>query len=211
MVAHKDMKIVQLRRYTLFAVLLIAASSSYADAEDQLLADVYSNGGKTLYCQTPFAAGSRVKVDYIYDEKQILRKFGCITSRQCSSKPGYAAIASDLHNLYPIERKVDMDRRGSRFGDLPANLDVRSCGHQVSFQTFDPPDAAKGNVARAMIYMHKRHGLPLIGSLQMYQRWNTLDPPDDDERARNGAISGIQKRRNQYIDNPELIDRMSSL
>jgi deoxyribonuclease-1 len=209
--AHTDMNIAALKRYALLIAMLMATSICYADAEDQLLADVYSNGGKTLYCQTEFAAGGRVKVDYIYDEKQILRKFGCITSRQCSSKPGYAAIANDLHNLYPIERKVDMDRRGSRFGDLPADLEVRSCGHQVSFQTFDPPDAAKGNVARAMIYMHKQHDLPLIGPLQMYQRWNKLDPPDDDERARNSAISRVQNRRNQYIDNPELIDRMSGL
>jgi deoxyribonuclease-1 len=209
--AHKDMKTVQLMRSTVLTALLVVSGFSYADAEDLLLESVYSNGGKTLYCQTPFAPGGRVKVDYIYDEKQILRKFGCITSRQCNSKPGYAAIADDLHHLYPLERTVDMDRRGSRFGDLPADLEVRSCGHQVSFQTFDPPDVAKGNVARAMIYMHKQHDLPLIGPLQMYQRWNKLDPPDEDERARNSAISKIQNRRNQYIDNPELIDRMSGL
>lgn len=191
------------------ALLLLSAAQAFANAEDLLLSQIYSNGGTTLYCGKEFQAGGRVKVDYIYNEKLILRKFNCITARQCRRKPEFIATAGDLHNLYPIERKVELDRRGSRFGPVPSDVSIRECGYRLSFQTFNPPDAAKGNIARAMVYMHKQHGLPLLGSLDMYQRWNKLDPPDAAEKARNEAISKVQKKRNPYIDNPALIERMS--
>lgn len=192
-------------------ILLLAFSSSVlgADAEDTLINTVYAGGGKTLYCASEFKPGDRLKVDFIYSEKQLLRHFSCITARQCASKSGFTDVAGDMHNLFPIERSVDLDRRGSMFGDLPEDVEVRKCGYQLSFQTFDPPDGAKGDIARAMIYMHVQHKLPLIGPLQLYQRWNKIDPPDDAEKTRNGTISKIQGNRNPYIDNPDLIERMS--
>lgn len=197
-------------KWMLFAITLAAVSPALAaDAEDQLLRTVYAQGGSTLYCNTPFTPGDRLKVDMIYSEKQLLRHFGCITPRQCASKPGYTEVAGDLHNMYPIVRSTDLDRRGSLFGDLPDDVETRECGYQLSFQTFDPPDHAKGNVARAMIYMHMQHKLPLIGPLDLYQRWNKADPPDAEEKRRNDAISKLQGNRNPYIDKPELIERMT--
>ena len=191
---------------TLFAVTALAQAD---DVEDMLLKSVYPQGGTTLYCGREFKNGERLKVDYVYSEKQLMRHFGCITARQCSSKPGYEDVATDMHNLYPIERIVELDRRGSQFGDLPDDVETRKCGYQLSFQTFEPPDSAKGNVARAMLYMHMQHGLPLIGPLEMYKRWNKLDPPDAEEKQRNNIIERIQHNRNPYIDKPELIDQMT--
>lgn len=182
------------------------------DAADILINQVYANGGSTLYCKTPFSAGDRgVKADSIYGGHLLLRHFSCITARQCSSKPGYDTVANDLHNLYPIQRSTEVDRRGSLFGDLPEDSRENDCGYRSAFQTFDPPDHAKGNVARAMIYMHRQHSLPLVGNLEMYKRWHQLDPPDDEEKARNNAIGRIQGNRNTYIDNPELIERLGGL
>lgn len=189
--------------------MALVTNANAEDIEDRLIRSAYAAGGKTLYCQTPFKPGDRIKVDYIYSEKQLLRHFNCITSRQCSSKPGYDDVGGDLHNIYPIERSIEIKRRGSLFGDLPDSVEERECGYQLSYQTFDPPDHAKGNVARAMIYMHMQHDLPLIGPLVTYQRWNKMDPPDDAERARNNAIERVQKNRNPYIDKPELIDKMN--
>ena len=104
-----------------------------------------------------------------------------------------------------------IDRRGSQFGDLPPDSRQSDCGYKLSFQTFEPPDHAKGNVARAVLYMHKQHNLPLVGTLEMYQRWHRLDPADADEKARNDNIARIQGNRNTYIDNPELVDRLSNM
>lgn len=189
--------------------MLLMPVIGLADAEDSLLRQVYAGGGQTLYCQSDFKPGDRLKVDYVYSEKQLLRHFGCITGRQCLSKDGFKQVIEDMHNLYPVDRSVELDRRGTLFGDLPDNVESTNCGYQLSFQTFDPPDHAKGNIARAMIYMHKQHGLPLVGALPMYQRWNQEDPPDDAEKARNSSIFRIQGNRNPYIDDPSLVDRIS--
>jgi len=197
-------------KWMLFALVLAATRPALADsAGDQLLRTVYAKGGSTLYCKTPFTPGDRLKIDMIYSEKQLLRHFGCITSRQCASKPGYSQVADDMHNMYPVVRSTDLDRRGTLFGDLPDDVETRECGYQLSFQTFDPPDHAKGNVARSMIYMHMQHKLPLIGPLDLYQRWNQADPPDAEEKRRNDAIAKLQGNRNPYIDKPELIERMT--
>lgn len=180
-----------------------------AEAEDVLLRQVYISGGETLYCQAEFSPGDRLKVDYVYSEKQLLRHFGCITSRQCARKEGFADVMEDLHNMYPIQRQSELDRRGTLLGDLPDNVEASPCGYQLSFQTFDPPPHAKGNIARAMIYMHKQHGLPLIGALPMYKRWHQEDPVDEAEQARNASIGRLQGNRNPYIDNASLIDNLT--
>lgn len=193
-------------------LLLLTGIGAHAGADtgtEKLLAEVYGQGGATLYCQTPFDGGDRgVRVDSIYGSHLLLRHFNCITARQCSNREDYNLVANDLHHLYPIQRSVEIDRRGSQFGDLPPDSRVSDCNYRTSFQTFDPPDHAKGNVARAMLYMHVQHKLPLVGTLEMYQRWNRLDPPDDAERARNQAIARIQGNRNPYIDNPDLVERL---
>ena len=58
---HTEMKTASLIRYALLAVLLTVTGLSCADAEDQLLADVYSNGGQTLYCKNGCVPSGRVK------------------------------------------------------------------------------------------------------------------------------------------------------
>lgn len=197
----------------LLAVFISAASTVCVagDGADTLVNRIYASGGGTLYCQAPFSAGDRgVRADYLYGSHLMLRHFNCITVRQCEKKPGYAAVANDLHNLYPIQRSVEIDRRGSQFGDLPPDSRQSDCGYKLSFQTFEPPDHAKGNIARAVLYMHKQHNLPLVGTLEMYQRWHRLDPADDDEKARNDNIARVQGNRNPYIDNPDLADRLSN-
>ena len=96
------------------------------------------------------------------------------------------------------------------FLDLPDDVETRECGYQLSFQTFDPPDHAKGNVARAMIYMHMQHKLPLVGPLDLYQRWSKADPPDAEEKRRNDAIAKLQGNRNPFIDHPAWAARIWS-
>lgn len=202
----------RIRALFALSLSLISITGLAESGADTLISRIYSNGGQTLYCQTPFAANDRgVRVDSIYGGHLILRHFNCITARQCSSKPGYELVANDLHNLYPIQRSVEIDRRGSQFGGLPADSRGSDCGYKLSFQTFEPPDHAKGNVARAVLYMHRHHNLPLVGTMQMYQSWHKLDPPDDEERARNDAIGRVQGNRNPYIDTPDLVDKLSNM
>jgi endonuclease I len=89
-------------------------------------------------------------------------------------------------------------------------------------KVFEPRDAHKGNAARAIFYFSIRYGTncalkplklfdeshPAV-SEALYKTWNLLDPPDDDERARNDRIEKYQNVRNPFIDHPELVDRIS--
>lgn len=200
--------------HRLLPALLLVTMSSASQAgreEREFLQKVYQGAGSTLYCREPLDRSARFKLDLIYSEKQLLQHFGCLTSRQCSAKAGFTEMAADLHNMYPVERQVFMDRRGSSFDDSPDNVEKDACGYSLSYQIFEPPDHAKGNVARALVYMHTHHGIPLPASISLMQQWNEVDPPDKEELARNNAIEQAQGNRNPYIDNPDALNNVSGL
>ena len=192
--------------------LLMPATQARAGDEEDTLKQAYGGEGKTLYCQEPFGPRDRIKIDYIYSEKQLLQHFGCLTSRQCGSKEAFAKAFADLHNMYPIERSVAIDRRGSTFDDSPDDeVKPVACGYRLSYLQFEPPDHAKGNVARALVYMSKRYDLPLPSNANLLKQWNEVDPPDEQEQARNRAIQRIQGNTNPFIDDPSRMDAISGL
>ena len=62
----------------------------------------------------------------------------------------------------------DKQRRNALFGmvgDVPSKFGAE-CDLKTSFQLVEPRDAAKGNVARAIFYMHIEYGLPIVGQVQ---------------------------------------------
>ncbi|MDX1298300.1 MAG: endonuclease, partial [Pseudomonas sp.] len=99
----------------------------------------------------------------------------------------------------------------AQFGDLddsvPSKFDDIGCDMKTSFQLVEPRDDAKGNVARAIFYMHVEYGLPIVGQVQVFKQWHQMDPPDADEIARNDKIANLQGTRNRFIDNPELVEQ----
>ena len=91
--------------------------------------------------------------------------------------------------------------------------------------SFEPRDAVKGDVARALFYMDVRYdgtgGEPdlvlvdrstgsgtALGDLCTLLAWHSGDPVDDGERARNDAIEQIQGNRNLFVDDPDLAVRL---
>ena len=54
-----------------------------------------------------------------------------------------------------------------------------------------------------MLYLYDRYDIPLLGTLEMYQRWHRDDPVDDEERRRNNVIEQVQGNRNPFIDEPD--------
>ena len=196
----------------LLMALLMSAGACLADnMEDQFLKQVYATGGKTLYCQESFKPGDRISVEEIYDKRQLAQHFGCRSSRLCEKQPEFAEILQDRHSLFPVTRKAELDRRRTLFGDLPDSTAADSeCGYRQSFQVFQPPAHAKGDVARAMLYLHEKYALPLLGTLEMYQRWNKEDPVDEEERRRNDVIADVQGNRNPFIDAPARADSIKA-
>jgi deoxyribonuclease I len=176
---------------------------------------LYSQGGTSLYCGQAFTGeSSELKASPIYSSKQLKSALRCITDRQCGiMNPRYVYITADLHNLYPALSRVELARRNAQFGELddsvPSKFEDIGCDMKTSFQLVEPRDEAKGNIARAIFYMHIEYGLPIVGQLQMYKKWHQMDPPDAEERARNDRIESLQGTRNRYIDDPGLVEQLT--
>lgn len=196
---------------------LAGGQNRIADAEtsEQLFwSELYGTGGTSLYCGKPFdSAGGLFSASPIYSSKQLKRALRCITERQCTiMNPRYPYIAADLHNFYPALTRVELARRNAQFGELddsvPSKFADIGCALQASFQLLEPRDEAKGNIARALFYMHVEYDLPIVGQLQMYQAWHRLDPPDAEEKARNDKIEALQGTRNRFIDEPALAEQL---
>jgi deoxyribonuclease I len=175
---------------------------------------VYGQGGSTLYCGKTFSGeSSQVVASPVYGSQQLKRALRCVTDRQCSiMNPSYPYMAADLHNLYPALSRVELTRRNAQFAELGAGVPSKfadiGCELKASYQQVEPRDEAKGNVARAIFYMHSEYGLPIVGQLQMFKAWHQLDPVDDQERARNDKIEQLQGTRNRFIDDPGLVEKL---
>ena len=96
-------------------------------------------------------------------------------------------------------------------------------------QSFEPPDRAKGQVARMLFYMDVRYESgddvppesmpdlslkagnvkvkePWIGHLCKLLEWNRQYPPPPFEQRRNDRVMELQGNRNPFIDNPSWAD-----
>lgn len=216
-----------IRTVTLLIGCLSAAisTSSLANGQTQLSdakeaidqafwQNLYGNGGTTLYCAQPFARESgTLTASPIYSSKQLKSSMRCVTDRQCTiMNPRYPYIVADLHNYYPALARVELVRRNAQFADLgddiPSKFADIGCDLKTSFQLVEPRDEAKGNIARAIFYMHVEYGLPIVGLVPMYKAWHRMDPPDAEEKARNDKIETLQGTRNRFIDDPSLVDQL---
>jgi deoxyribonuclease-1 len=184
-------------------------------ATPQLLwSKVYEQGGKTLYCSSSFSTDtSQLKDSPVYSTKQLKASLRCVTDRQCNiMNPRYVFMASDLHNYYPALSQIEQARANAQFGVLDDSAQVNfaelGCEMKTSFKMVEPRDDAKGNVARALFYMHVEYDLPIPGNIATYKQWHEMDPPDAEERTRNDKIEAVQGTRNRFIDNPALVSEL---
>jgi endonuclease I len=134
--------------------------------------------------------------------------------------PGY----SDVHHIRACIQTLNDMRADKDFDNCRGVSGAESSsGCYSTSDAFEPPDAAKGDVARACFYMAVRYqgkynanaNLELVdfvgttsdgnqlGKLSTLLAWNELDPPDDFERRRNELIyTSYQHNRNPFIDHP---------
>ncbi|TBW56843.1 endonuclease I [Marinobacter halodurans] len=190
-----------------------ASSQTTLSDPDQVANDIfwnrlYQDGGKTFFCQEPFNGKSfLLSVGYIYPLSHVRNALHCGSPTQCERESdAYRYIASDLHNMIPVETQVEMRRRNAKYAQLDERVSANECGIRESLQNIEPPDAVKGDVARGVAYMVQTYDLPLIASPQVLASWNESDPPDDQELARNRRISEIQGSDNPFISHPERLD-----
>lgn len=210
--------------FSLFAALAAPSLQAggqnvFSDADEAIRTafwgSVYAGGGKTLYCGKTFAddENGALTATHIYNVKQIKSALRCLTDSQCAVKtPQYSFMVADLHNIYPVIASMEASRRNAIFGELddqgrkPNDL---GCDTRATYHLIEPRDDVKGNVARAFFYMHQEYRLPIASELEMLKRWNAMDPPDEEEKARNARISLLQGTRNRFIDDPSLANQLT--
>jgi deoxyribonuclease-1 len=122
---------------------------------------------------------------------------------------------ADLHHLYPTNSKANGRRGNDIFTDVSNNNPIfTGCpeskfGESVEGRVsgFEPPDAHKGNVARAIFYFAVRYEMEISKVEEdVLRHWNQMDPVDAEEQKRNDTIETIQGNRNPFIDDAELAE-----
>jgi deoxyribonuclease I len=123
---------------------------------------------------------------------------------------------SDLHHLYPADSQLNSIRGSNPFGEVVKETQNTKCpmsligndsaGHRV----FEPPQAHKGNVARALFYFAVRYKMSIPDFEEVVlKKWNIEDPVDDAELLRNDQVQDYQGNRNPFIDQPDLANQIA--
>jgi hypothetical protein len=131
-------------------------------------------------------------------------------------------MKSDLHHLLPTFIHPNGVRGSMPFGAVKGQGEYHNdAGAKAGQGVFEPPDAAKGRVARALLYFYTRyHDRNISNSgfspafwnqkLELLLEWNRRFPPDSNERRRNGLVESFQGNRNPFVDDPSLADRVGA-
>lgn len=188
-----------------------------AVADSYFWDELYRGGGWTLYCGYQFShekktdTGKAIGIDHIYPTNWMFRHLGCGNRLQCrANNTLYKKMEADLHNLYPVWQAMVTYRYDLHYGIISGE-DWRfdDCDFEWKLKVAEPREKARGNIARAMLYMHTRYGVPIENDLmEMFKQWNRKDPPSKQEISRNDRIEKLQGQRNPYIDDPGLAEQI---
>ncbi len=140
---------------------------------------------------------------------------------------GKSPAYSDLHHLRASDSAMNAARGNLDFDDCRGVSGAKEKnGNWYTSGAWEPPDAAKGDIARALFYVDVRYepGSTPVGDLELVEavgtgtesnvlgrlstllEWNELDPPDEFETRRNDLIAGTyQLNRNPFVDHPEWV------
>jgi endonuclease I/V8-like Glu-specific endopeptidase len=122
----------------------------------------------------------------------------------------------DLHHLFTCEARCNSFRGNTPYDSFSPTDEVTrdDCGRREDIR-FEP-DAGKGTVARATLYVLLRYGSEVDWSRSHYVphrlptllAWHEDDPVSEYERHRNAAIQERQGNRNPFVDHPDWTGRL---
>lgn len=203
--------ITQLRLVSAVMLLCLAPLAAGQDSSahpDQVVKNLFwgqlmAGGGETFFCRKPFSSkGFTVTEGYVYPLSHVRNALKCGTPTQCEKLDTYRRIASDLHNIVPVQTRVEMRRRNAMYNELGQSVPENECGMRESTQFVEPRDAIKGDIARIMAYMVQTYDLPWLGMMTSFLEWSRIDPPDARELERSQAIAELQGRDNPFVLDP---------
>lgn len=108
----------------------------------------------------------------------------------------------ELYNLWPAVGAVNQARSNYAFGILNNKRGFYGCEFEADKQLkiAEPPDRAKGIVARANLFMADRYQVEISkAQRELYQQWSKQFPPDFWELRWAEEVASIVGYRNPYI------------
>ena len=135
---------------------------------------------------------------------------------------------SDLNILFPADSIANRERSNFPFGEVAGDTlyatpivsgDRSVLGYAGPGTSggivFEPRNAVKGDVARALLYFYVRYYYDRTPSFSLSNfnveeatliRWAKQDLPDEYEKARNRLVYRAQGNRNPFIDRMDFLD-----
>lgn len=123
---------------------------------------------------------------------------------KCCSQvsPKFKSMQSDMHNIFPMIENSSPSIDENIFAGL---WEYSYCGIADT-----PRKEIRGEASRAYLYMSFLYKIPLKENLEnSLRKWHFEDPPGEWEEKRNDLIEVVQGNRNPFIDQPELVERVS--
>lgn len=126
--------------------------------------------------------------------------------RRCAEKVNmrYRYMQADMYNLFPAIGAVNAVRGNSQYSELPGEAAAfGDCQAKVRANRFEPPDAAKGEVARASLYMADAYDIFNLSAQQrrLFEAWDKTYPVTAWECERARRIEKLQGNPNNRVKN----------
>lgn len=179
----------------------------YEDARRVFWKELYADGGTTLYCRQLFGPGYNrgINIEHVFPASWAAYSLRCGKRHQCRERSAeFNRIEADLHNLYPSRSDVNKARNNYRYAEIPGERrEFGRCDFEYDERQrlAEPTPAARGRIARAMLYMADEYDLYLKKKQrQLLENWDREYPPSEKEHARNARIEQLQGNRNPFID-----------
>lgn len=124
--------------------------------------------------------------------------------RKCADKYNmeYRYMQADMYNLYPAIGSVNAKRSNYDFNLLPdAESNFGACEVKVENQMVEPPERARGRIARTYKYMDKTYPRFKMDKQQqaLMLEWDEMYPVDVWECTRAKRIELIQGNKNTIV------------
>lgn len=160
----------------------------------------------------------RIEWEHIMAAEHFGQQFACWRKPLCADNQGrpykgrrccekidaqFRHVESELYNLWPEVGVVNQARSNYRFGMLPAAPDYLGCAMKIDpkLRRAEPPDSAKGVVARAYLFMAEHYELSLSASQrQLFTAWNKAFAPSSWEKQWALHVASIEGYENHYIN-----------
>jgi len=139
------------------------------------------------------------------DPQCITTKGKTYKGRRCAEKvvPEYRLMQADMYNLFPAIGAVNALRSNYTFTLLPhTQVDFGSCAMKIDNRKAEPPESARGRIARTYLYMDATYPRFSMSrkTRQLMESWDRMYPVAQWECDRASRIKDLQGNDNPIMD-----------